>query len=217
MSVAVKAWISVLLAVLVGFTVLTLLRVSQRMQTAQMPVTVTADKPLVAGEQPLDLASFKMTRRNGQKFSFAEFEGQVWVASLFFSTCPHECMKLNQSLAALQRDEAFQNVRFVSISVDPVTDTPATLEEYAKLFQADADRWLFLNGDISDVMRFGKSVGVTTGFKTHTRRLVLLDKTGKVRGHFSYNDGAAIKQMSELAPQLVAEELVERSPPQEKT
>jgi hypothetical protein len=83
------------------------------------------------------------------------------------------------------------------------------------LFKADADRWLFLNGDISDVMRFGKHVGVTTGFKTHTRRLVLLDKTGKVRGHFSYNDGAAIKQMSELAPQLAAEEPGEQSPPQD--
>ncbi len=126
------------------------------------------------------------------------------MASLFFSSCPHECRQLNEAIAALQRQPAFEGVRFVSISVDPAVDTPQRLNEYAQLFEADADRWLFLNGKMADVTRFGTDVGVTTGYKTHTRRLVLLDKTGKVRGHFGYKDGAAIQQMSELAAQLVS-------------
>ncbi|NIL97301.1 MAG: hypothetical protein GTO53_06845 [Planctomycetales bacterium] len=215
MSVAVKVWISLLLAALAALTLVTLVRITAdpRLRPVGTPEATTVQPPLEVGRQPLDLTSFQMTRRNGQSFSFAELQGKVWVASFFFSTCPHECMHLNQSLAALQRDETFDGVRFLSITVDPVTDTPEVLDDYAKLFNADADRWLFLNGQIAEVMRFGKSVGVSSGFKSHTRRLALVDKTGRVRGHFMYNEAAAMKEMSELAAQLVAEP----SPPPPQT
>ena len=45
------------------------------------------------------------------------------------------------------QDRLPKEVRLVSFSVDPYNDTPEVLTEYAKRYNADPERWLFLTGD----------------------------------------------------------------------
>lgn len=201
MSVPTKVFLSFLLAVAAALTALTLVRsMSDDRSRAGTADVVTAAVDL----KPIELGRFEMTERSGEQFSFKELKGKVWIASLFFSSCPHECRELNDTIAALHRAPEFKDVQFISISVDPVTDTPAVLSEYAKMFDANADRWLFLHGKMGDVSEFGKQINVASTFKTHTRDLILVDETGKVRGHFGYNDGVEIDRLRELATELVA-------------
>ena len=204
MSVAVKAWISIGLILLAGYTAYTLVKITKDRRAR--PIASNAVTP-VGSElaKPLALESFEMTAQDGELFGFENLRGQVWIASLFFSSCPHECKSLNQTLAALQRDPELDEVQFVSISVDPAVDDPQTLSEYAKLFDADPKQWLFLTGDLQEVGRFGREINVPAGYKTHTRRLVLFDRAGKPRGHFRYNDAADIAALKALVPELLAE------------
>ena len=207
MSKSVKIWASLLLLTLAGYTLYSMVRISGQLSERSSGQKVADAK---GGEsenpvEPVNLDSFEMTSQGAEQFPFKELEGKVWIASLFFSSCPHECKSLSQAIAALNRDPEFKDVQFVSISVDPDVDSPQTLAEYAQLFDADPEKWLFLTSDLSQVARFGRAIDVPAGFKTHSRRLVLVDKQGKPRGQFSYNDAADIARLKAELPAILAE------------
>jgi len=207
MSKSVKIWVSLLLLTLAGYTLYSMVRVSSQLSERSTEQKVADAKE---GEsrnpvQPVSLDTFEMTSQGAEQFLFKELEGKVWIASLFFSSCPHECKSLNLAIAALNRDPEFKDVQFVSVSVDPDVDSPQTLAEYAQLFDADPEKWLFLTSDLSQVARFGRAIDVPAGFKTHSRRLVLIDKQGKPRGQFRYNDAADVARLKAELPAILAE------------
>ena len=70
--------------------------------------------------------------------------GSVWVADFIFTSCPDMCPMLTSAMASIEReiakDPGFEDVRFVSISVDPDNDTQAVLAEYAAKYAAAGAR-----------------------------------------------------------------------------
>ena len=56
-------------------------------------------------------------------------------------------------MKGLQAKLAGTKVQLVSISVDPDRDTPEVLDDYARKFAADPDRWWFLTGPKDDLVR----------------------------------------------------------------
>jgi protein SCO1/2/putative membrane protein len=92
--------------------------------------------------------------------------------------------------------DGLDDVILVSFSVNPETDTPEVLRSYAEGHGADAERWLFLTGK-SDADVFSVAKGFllpaqrtegrerTRGNEvTHSPRLVLVDREGRIRGYF---------------------------------
>ena len=143
--------------------------------------------------------AFRLTERSGQPVSQADLAGKPWVASFVYTSCEGPCPLLTGRMAKLAARAAERDVRLVSVSVDPVTDTPEVLRAYADRFQAPADRWLFLTGPVDDVRRlvrdgFHLSVAESTmdsshgGPITHSTRVVLVDRAGRIRRY--YLDGA---------------------------
>lgn len=198
MSSAVKIWLGVLVLVALGYA---------GFQFIPGESAVVAPIPTVTpGEKPVDLTKFTMTERSGEPYNFDKLKGQVWVANTFFGTCPSYCMAMNRSVESLQNLAELKDVRFVSISVDPVADTPESLAEYAKKFSIeDKERWLFMQGRLKDVNRLGAEMGVKTGYQVHTEQLVVFDHTGRQRGGFKFNSEADIQKMRELLKKLLAE------------
>ncbi|MHA3771099.1 SCO family protein [Verrucomicrobiota bacterium sgz303538] len=160
-----------------------------------------SDSPLVAIEpppglpelQPLwSIPDFKLTERNAQPVSLGDLKGKVWIADFFYTTCPGPCPMMTSRLSDLHKDlKGEADVRFVSISTDPSKDTPEVLKQYADRFGA-SERWLFLTGDKQQIFKLANE-----GFKlnlvedpkaeepiTHSTKLVLVDRTGTVRGFY---------------------------------
>ena len=80
-------------------------------------------------------------------------KGRTVVANAFFTTCTSVCPPMTANLKRVQDalgDRFGRDVFFVSISVDPETDTPARLKEYAEKFHAKPG-WLFLTGKKENV------------------------------------------------------------------
>jgi len=64
---------------------------------------------------------------------------------------------MTHHLAKAQSDLPVRDdLKLVSISVDPVHDTPAALAKYAAENGADRSRWLFLTGEKSTVHRLSQ-------------------------------------------------------------
>ncbi|MGB7348155.1 MAG: SCO family protein [Pirellulaceae bacterium] len=133
------------------------------------------------------LSRFELTERSGKLVKSEDLKGQPYIVSFFFSTCPSICVTQNQKLKELQDEFEGQGVRFVAISVDPETDTPSVLREYAARFGADKDQWLFMTGDLTYIRRIGGEIfQQPVNKKFHTERFVLVDPTGKIEGFYNW-------------------------------
>lgn len=159
------------------------------------------------------LPDFSLTERSGQTVRLADFAGKVWVADFFYTTCPGPCPMLSSRLSGVQKSIGSDpGVRLVSISVDPDKDTPEVLKTYAERFKA-GEHWLFLTGQreaIYSLAREGFKLPVAEapaqgGLITHSTRLILVDKTGAVRGFYEGADEAGVENLVRDIKRLLEE------------
>ncbi len=147
-------------------------------------------------DEPLNdfggVPEFELVERNGEAVTLGDLIGQVWVANLIFTHCGGTCPMMSVQMRSLQ-SVLPDAVRFVSITVDPARDTPEVLTEYANVYGADPERWLFLTGARDDIYRlsqegFHLAVDDTFGSEiepiTHSTRFVLVDQQGRIRNYY---------------------------------
>jgi len=96
-----------------------------------------------------------LINQNGEKMRFYAdlLHDKVVIINSFFATCQGTCLPMNRNLEKLQQalgDHIGKDVYIISISVDPVVDTPPKLKEYAKKLNA-RQGWYFLTGEKQSV------------------------------------------------------------------
>jgi len=156
------------------------------------------------------IRDFKLTERSGKTFDSKSLDGQVWVTSFFFASCPTECVLQNNHVATLAREFGPKGVTFVSITCDPANDTSARLRDYANQFNADPERWLFLTGDLADIQLIGeKRFKLTVEQSTHSSRLAVVDRNGEIRGAYDWKDQADLTNLKLMLNKCLAEEPAE--------
>ena len=140
------------------------------------------------------LPDFSLTNQDGQTVTLADLKGKVWLADFVYTTCPGPCPIISAHMARLQGQVASPEVRFVSISTDPTSDTPAVLKKYAERFQAK-DRWMFLTGPqaaVYDFIRNGFMLAIQAPADApiiHSTKMMLVDREGTIRNFY---DGASL-------------------------
>lgn len=100
-----------------------------------------------------------LVNQDGKKVRFASLLNgdQPVIVDFIYGTCTTICPVLSAGFVNLQNKlgPASQNVRLVSITIDPEHDTPKIMKEYLKRYRAKPG-WDFLTGsraDIDAVMR----------------------------------------------------------------
>ncbi len=153
------------------------------------------------------LEEFELTERSGEPFRSAEMKGKVWVATFFFATCPGTCPRLNANIKYLNSLEELEDITWVSITVDPDTDTLPKLREYADSFQADPNRWLFCRGDFNYIRRIGEDfMNVDISWRGHKDYAVVIDRNGNVRGMYDAYRTSQVEKLRVLLLKLLDEE-----------
>ena len=133
---------------------------------------------------------FELTNQNGEKINNDSYKGKVYVLEFFFTTCPSICPKMNQSMLVLEK-KFFGNPNFgiVSITIDPMHDTPEVLKSHAELLGVKSSNWNFLTGDRQTIFDLankgfnlyaGENAKVNGGFE-HSGMFALIDKKGNIR------------------------------------
>ena len=203
MTLQVRIWLSLLLAVLAAYASYSGWRIYRNVRAAMPSRHIDRTRPTGS------LADVQLVDTAGEPFALESLKGKVWLASFFFSSCPGPCAQMNRAIASLQNEIKDDNLRFVSITVDPGTDTPEVLSKYARMFGADPKRWTFLSGPFDQVQHLGTSVfQVAVDHKVHTERVMLVDKWSNLRGLYLTSDPSqtiALKRkirdlLAELAP-----------------
>ena len=135
---------------------------------------------------------FELVDQNGAKLALADLRGKLVLLDFIFTSCPGPCPMLTSSHVTLQRllpPELRARTRFVSISLDPVRDTPMALRAYALERGADLTGWSFLTGDPEAVALVLKGYGVGSmrrpdGQIDHLVATFLIDAEGRIAQRF---------------------------------
>ena len=133
---------------------------------------------------------FTLTDQAGRPFASGAQRGRVLLVNFIYTSCRDACPLLTAKLALIRRRLAgMEGVRLVSITVDPLRDTPTVLARYAEAFGARPEGWVFLSGKATEVGAVLEAFGVTVrpgpgGSLDHTVVTVLVDRQGRRR--FSY-------------------------------
>lgn len=149
---------------------------------------------------------FELIEASGAKISRADLGGKLWIADFVFTSCAASCPKMTAEMARLQKSESdVGDLRLVSFSVDPETDTPEVLRGYAARHQADPSRWLFVTGDPAKLRGLaidGFRIPVGAGDPAqgdaaiiHSDRFVLVDRQARIRGYYEASDGDALLKL----------------------
>ncbi len=148
---------------------------------------------------------FVLTESRGTPVTLSTIKGRIWVANLMFATCNGVCLRLGEHMKLLDSKLGTRDdIRLVSISVNPEVDTPEKLRVYADALQA-SDKWLFVTGARDEITRlatggFALSAG-TEEVLTHSDKLVLVDREGVVRGYF---DGESSDSPAQILKAIAA-------------
>jgi len=137
------------------------------------------------------------------------FNGKIYVADFFFTSCPTICpiMEANMlKLAGQFKDD--KNIFFVSYTIDPKHDSPHRLKEYAKKLGAEGLNWQFLTGDRDSTFTLAekgyyataKSDTTAPGGFVHSGGFILIDKQRRIRGIY---DGTLEEDVNKLGKDLV--------------
>ncbi len=134
--------------------------------------------------------SFELTERSGQKVRSEDLVGQPYVVCFFFSTCPGTCKRQSGEMRLLQSKFKDKPIRLLSISVDPEVDTPEVLSAYADSFNADPKQWLFLTGELQNIIKIGSEMFFLPGVEKrgHPDRFCLVDAKGELVGSYVWLD-----------------------------
>jgi protein SCO1 len=149
--------------------------------------------------------------QDGRKRQFADFKGAPVVMTFIYTRCPLPtfCPLMDRHFASLQTsleaDAALGAVKLVTVSFDPVTDTPAVLKKHARTLGADFKRWTFLTGDRDEVDRFAARFGVSISRAmndqrdiTHNLRTAIIDADGKLAKVYTGNEWSPETVLADL-------------------
>jgi cytochrome oxidase Cu insertion factor (SCO1/SenC/PrrC family) len=125
----------------------------------------------------------KVYDQNGNRLNFYSdlIKNKTVAINFIFTTCTTICPPLTATFRRVQQDlqEASLNVQLISISVDPSTDTPERLRDFAAKFKAGPG-WTFVTGDKTEIESLLQALGVAVANKNDHTPMILVgnDTTG---------------------------------------
>ena len=104
------------------------------------------------------------TNPNGEKIELKELKGDVLVMVMFYTSCKIACPRLVADMRNIETQVAQEDkgeVKFILVSIDPETDTPERLKDFAKENHMESEQWLFLTGSEEDTREFAAVLAVS--------------------------------------------------------
>jgi len=140
---------------------------------------------------------FALTDQDGNPLALADLRGKAVLLDFIYTSCPGPCPILTGLHVEVQRalpPALKDRVRFVSVSLDPLKDTPPVLREYARKRGADTGNWSFLTGTPEDIEDVLAAYGVGSarqpdGTISHLVVTFLIDGEGSIVQRYVGLDG----------------------------
>lgn len=145
------------------------------------------------------IAAIDLIDQSGAAFGTDRLKGRIVVFSCMFTTCQGICPILNEKMKQLyERFSRQERFHLVSISVDPINDTPAQLKAWSEQNGIDNSRWTFLTGTREQLKAFLEGelmVGLPDDPLAHSDRFILMDGDLALRSSYRMGDASSLALM----------------------
>jgi cytochrome oxidase Cu insertion factor (SCO1/SenC/PrrC family) len=147
----------------------------------------------------------RLRDQDDRPFRLSALEGKVALFNFVFTGCSTVCPAQTRALAEVQQGldaEVRKKVRFVSVSLDPLADSPAVLKAFAQRMGADLRHWSFVTGRPGDIDRLSERLRLfraASGVRRpddHATALWLADRQGRLAQRYNGNppDGKRLRE-----------------------
>jgi cytochrome oxidase Cu insertion factor (SCO1/SenC/PrrC family) len=145
-----------------------------RLERAVSSTAITDDQNLLAANTASDAPRYarrmvipevEVLDQNGNALHFYSdlIKGKTVAINFIFTNCTTICPPLAATFARVQKeigDKVGKEVHFISISVDPLTDTPERLKAWGAKFKAGPG-WTFVTGDKQEIDKLLNALGAS--------------------------------------------------------
>ncbi len=164
------------------------------------------------------IGDFKLINQDGDTVTAKDYEGKIKVLNLFYTKGNTEAVQIaNKAMQVLElaynRNKV---VSFISLSIDPVHDTPEVLKGYAARLSAKAGKWDLLSGDSTTMYNLiNKGLFVDAHQENsgeerkfvYSNMFVLLDYQNHIRGYYEATSQEDLSKLDDEIKVSILEEL----------
>ncbi|MDC8106371.1 SCO family protein [Chryseobacterium sp. B21-037] len=140
----------------------------------------------------MKVPDFELTDQNNKKITNRDMLGKVYLVEFFFSKCPTICPVMNSNMKVIEEEINNPGFGIISISIDPLNDTPETLKQHANRIGAKSPNWHFLTGDRTYIGNLADQFNIYVGDKedegeslNHSGMIALVDQEGNIRCRYN--------------------------------
>jgi len=148
--------------------------------------------------------NFSLLNQNNSIVTNETYDGKIYVADFFFTTCPGICPIMKENMITLQ-DEFIDddNILLLSHTVMPEIDSVKVLKKYSQEKGVVDSKWNLVTGDKKQIYNLARKsylvaedIASSNGYEMiHTENFVLVDSKRRIRGFY---DGTDKNVMSNL-------------------
>ena len=150
------------------------------------------------------IADFELINQNGKTVTHENFDGKIYVADFFFTTCPTICISMTDNLLKVQKEiQNNPNILLISHSVTPKIDSVTQLKKYAIEKGVNDKKWHLVTGDKKEIYNLARKSYLAVKDEgnggpydmIHTENFILVDPDKRIRGFYDGTDSNEIKRL----------------------
>lgn len=153
------------------------------------------------------IPDFSFTDQNNEEVTQANFEGKIYVADFFFTSCPTICPIMKKELLRVyEKYQENPKVSILSHTIDPVYDNVEVLHNFAERMDVKTPTWYFVTGEKEAIygmadyyLSYAEKDGGAPGGYVHSGALTLIDSQKHIRGVY---DGTSSEDVDRLIKEI---------------
>jgi protein SCO1/2 len=150
------------------------------------------------------IPAFKLFNQDSVVVTEKSFDGTIYVADFFFTSCPTICPVMHRNLLKVyNKYKGNPEVKLASHTIDVKYDLPSRMKSYATKLGVEGTQWEYLWGSRDEIYALAERNYLVSaqedkaapGGFVHQGYLVLIDKQKRIRGLY---DGTVDGEVSQL-------------------
>lgn len=150
------------------------------------------------------IAPFSFENQNGKTITQDDYEGKIYIADFFFTTCPTICPKMTANMVNIQEEILNDStVMLLSYSVTPKIDSVLQLKKYAIEKGVNDEKWNLLTGNKKEIYTMARKSYLVVKEDDdggpydmiHTENFILVDPEKRIRGFYDGTDTLAMREL----------------------
>lgn len=147
---------------------------------------------------------FQLVNQDSIPVTEKDFEGKIYVADFFFTSCNTICPIMHRNLLKVyEKYKGDARVKLLSHSIDTKYDLPSRLKTYATKLGISGNQWEFVHGSRDAILNIAAKNYLVAAYEdakepqglVHQGWFVLVDKQRHLRGAY---DGTQTEQVEQM-------------------